>query len=97
MKKLIILVVVTLVAATLYAADQVRVMDKTGHEVNPGASNRWPVSHLNAGTAGVKMLLSAPGNTRCHYVTGFVMTDGADADGFYFLRQLCTAHTCRVG
>lgn len=86
MKKLIILLVL---CGIVQAADQVRVMDKTGQEVNPGASNRWPVSHLNANTAGVKMLLSAPGNTRSHFVTGFVMTGGAAADGFYFLRQNC--------
>ncbi len=86
MKKILMLI---LMCSTVYAAEQVRVMDRTGREVNPGASNRWPVSHLNANTAGVKMLLTTPGNTASHYVTGFVMTGGAAADGFYFLRQNC--------
>ena len=85
MKKWIVLIL--LLCSISNAADQVRVMDKTGREVNPGASNRWPVSHLNGNVAGVKMLLSAPGNTRSHYVTGFVMTGGAAADGFHLLRQ----------
>ena len=85
MKKWIVLIL--LLCSIANAADQVRVMDKTGREVNPGASNRWPVSHLNAAVAGVKMMLSAPGNTRSHYVTGFVMTGGAAADGFHLLRQ----------
>lgn len=87
MKKLIL--VVLLAAAPLFAQERVRVIDRTGQEVNPGASNRWPVSHLNAGTAGVKMLLSAPGNNNSHYVTGIVMTGGAAGDGFRFLRQNC--------
>lgn len=90
MKKLsLILLIAILIALPLRAQEIVRVFDRTGREVNPGASNRWPVSHLNAGTAGVKMLLSAPGNTRSHYVTGFIMSGGAAADGFHFLRQEC--------
>ncbi len=84
MKKWIILILMCIVVK---AADRVNVIDKTGRHVNPGATNRWPVSHLNANTAGVKMLRSAPGNTRSHYVTGFIMTGGAAGDGFHFLRQ----------
>jgi hypothetical protein len=89
MKKIILITVLALLVSVVYAADPVILIDKTGKEVNPGASNRWPVVHLNAATAGVKMLLSAPGNTKSHYVTGFIMSGGADADGFHFLRQNC--------
>lgn len=92
MKKYLIIFLI-LLCAVAYAADQVILVDKTGKEVDPGASNRWPVVHLNAGTAGVKMLLSAPGNTKSHYITGFIMTGGADADGFHFLRQNCLRFT----
>ena len=88
MKKLFLMAVLTL-AIVVQAADPVIVIDKTGKEVHPGASNRWPVSHLNAGTAGVKQLLTAPGNTKSHFVTGFIMTGGATADGFHILRQNC--------
>lgn len=89
MKKVFLIAVLILMCITVQAADQVILMDKTGKEVHPGASNRWPVIHLNAATAGVKMLLSAPGNTKSHYVTGFTMSGGGDADGFHFLRQNC--------
>ena len=89
MKKIFLIVALVLVGISVYAADQVILIDKTGKEVDPGASNRWPVIHTNATVAGVKMLLSAPGNTKSHYVTGFIMSGGADADGFYFLRQNC--------
>ena len=74
-------------------AERVISVDLTGKEVNPGASNRWPVSHLNAGTAGVKQLLTAPGNTHSHFVTGFVMSGGAAADGFHLLRENCIQFT----
>lgn len=73
--------------SVVMAANQVRVIDNTGLEVNPGMDNRWPVSHLNGNTEGVKMLLTAPGNTRSHFVTGFIMSGGAAQDGFYLLRQ----------
>lgn len=89
MKKLILILLIAFLATPLFAQEIVRIYDRTGKEVNPGASNRWPVSHLNAATAGVKMLLTAPGNTRSHYVTGIVMTGGAAGDGFHFLRQEC--------
>ncbi len=88
MKK-IILIMILVLFSVVHAADPVILIDKTGKEVDPGASNRWPVTHLNAGTAGVKMLLSAPGNTKSHYITGFIMSGGADANGFHFLRQNC--------
>lgn len=88
-----IFLILILMCITVQAADQVRIMDNTGKEVNPGASNRWPVSHLNAGTAGVKQLLTAPGNTRSHYVTGYILTGGATTTGFYFLRQNALAFT----
>lgn len=91
MKRLFVFLI--LMCITAQAADQVRIMDNTGKEVNPGASNRWPVSHLNAGTAGVKQLLTAPGNTRSHYVTGYIMTGGGGTNGFYFLRQSALAFT----
>ena len=51
--------------------------------------NGWPVGHLNAGTAGVKQLLGAPGNGRSHYVTGFLLSGGATTDGFTLLRRDC--------
>lgn len=86
MKKVFLIL---LLCSFVQAAEQVRIIDNTGREVNPGASDRWPVSHLNAGTAGVKMLLTAPGNTKSHYVTGYIMTGGAATNGFYLLRQNC--------
>jgi len=49
----------------------------------------WPVGHLNAGVAGAKQLLDAPGNGRSHYVTGFMLSGGGDADGFTLLRRDC--------
>lgn len=90
MKKLIVLLILItiLIVVPLFAQDIVRVFDRTGQEVNPGADNRWPVSHLS-GAASTKMLLSSPGNNRSHYVTGFILTGGATADGFHILRQNC--------
>lgn len=93
MKKTLLLLLIMILCSICYPADQVRVMDRTGQEVNPGADNRWPVSHINSGTAGVTQFLTAPGNTRSHFVTGFIMTGGAAADGFYFLRQNAVAFT----
>ena len=49
----------------------------------------WPISHLNAGTAGVKQLAPAPGNQYSHYVTGFVLNGRTDDDGFTILRRDC--------
>lgn len=89
MKRLILILLIAMLATPLFAQEIVRIYDRTGQEVNPGASNRWPVSHLNAGVAGVKMLLSAPGNTRSHYVTGFIMAGAKDPNGFHLLRQNC--------
>lgn len=89
MKKLILILLIAMLAAPALSQEIVRIYDGAGKEVNPGATNRWPISHLNAATAGVKMLLSAPGNARSHYVTGIVMTGGAAGDGFHFLRQEC--------
>lgn len=90
MKKLIlILLIAILLVLPVYGQEIVRVFDRMGQEVNPGASNRWPVSHLNGAVAGVKMLRSAPGNTRSHYVTGFIMSGAKDPNGFHLLRQDC--------
>ena len=91
MRKLIIallILLVLLIAIPLFAQDIVRVFNRTGQEVNPGVGNRWPVSHLNT-ALGVEMLLSAPGNDRSHYVTGFILTGAKDPNGFYLLRQNC--------
>lgn len=89
MKKLIQILLIVFLSTPLFAQEMVRITDFAGNDVNPGASNRWPVSHLNANTAGVKMLLSAPGNQKSHYVSGFIMTGGATGNGFHFLRQNC--------
>jgi len=89
MKKLILILLIAMIANPIFAQEIVRVYDRMGQEVNPGADNRWPVSHLNAGVAGVKMILSAPGNTKSHYVTGFMMGGAKDPNGFYLLRQNC--------
>lgn len=91
MKKwiLVVLLIATLTAIPLFAQEIVRIFDRHGEEVNPGMSERWPVSHLNGGVAGVKMLLSAPGNNQSHYVTGIILSGGKDPNGFYFLRQNC--------
>jgi hypothetical protein len=51
--------------------------------------NNWPVSHLNAGSAGVSQLLAAPGAGLSHYITGFLLSGGKTADGFNILRQSC--------
>lgn len=59
----------------------------TPGEIVPGIG--WPVRHLNAGVAGVKQLLPAPGNDLSHYVSGFILGGGADGDGFYILRRNC--------
>lgn len=88
MKKLIILLIL-LMAIPLFSQDIVRIYDRMGREVYPGMSERWPVSHLNGGVAGVKMLLSAPGNSQSHYVTGFILSGAQDPNGFYLLRQNC--------
>ena len=88
MKKLIVLLIL-LIAVPLFGQQIVRIYDRMGEEVYPGMSERWPVSHLNGGVAGVKMLLSAPGNSQSHYVTGFIMSGAEDPNGFYLLRQNC--------
>lgn len=55
--------------------------------IKPGVD--WPLRHLNAGTAGVKQLLAAPGNSLSHFVTGFVLSGGATTNGFHLLRRNC--------
>lgn len=88
MKKVFLILILVLLFSAVQAAEQVIIMDKTGKEVDPGASNRWPVMHLNS-AAGVTQLLTAPTNLQSHYVTGFIMTGGADPNGFSFIRQNC--------
>lgn len=88
MKKLFIFIILGFIL-TVHAADQVRIMDRTGQEKNPGASNRWPVSRLNANAAVKTQLLTAPTNLQSHYVTGFILGGGAVNDGFHILRQDC--------
>ena len=88
MKKTTILLLVLLITTTIFSQEIVRIYDSTSQDVNPGATNRWPVSHLNS-ALGVEVLLSAPGNSRSHYVTGFIMTGAKDPNGFYLLRQNC--------
>lgn len=87
MKKLIVLLVL-LITTTARPQEITRVYDAMGRDVNPGASNRWPVSHLNS-ALGAEMLLSAPGNDRSHYVTGYILGGAKDPNGFYLLRQNC--------
>lgn len=91
MKKwiLVVLLIAILTAIPLFGQEIVRIFDRHGEEVNPGMSERWPVSHLNGGVAGVKMMLSAPGNSQSHYVTGFILSGAKDPNGFYLLRQNC--------
>jgi len=70
----------------------VKLVNRQGRVVSPGIvipGKGWPVRHLNAGTAGCKQLLPAPGNNLSHYVTGFILGGGAAADGFYLLRRNC--------
>lgn len=49
----------------------------------------WPVSHLNAGSAAFTEVLATPGANQSHYVEGFILTGGATADGFSFIRRSC--------
>lgn len=52
-------------------------------------NTRWPYSHLNAGSAAFSTLLAAPGRGNSHYVTGFLLGGGGDADGFHLIRNTC--------
>ena len=85
MKKIFLIL---LICSMAQAAEQVNIIDGAGQQVNPGANNRWPVMHLNA-AAGVTELLAAPGTTKSHFVTGFIMTGGAATKGFHFVRNSC--------
>ncbi len=61
-------------------------------EVRPirGANNaNWPISHTNGGSAAITKLLDAPVVGQSHYITGYHMNGGGDADGFTFVRQRC--------
>lgn len=49
----------------------------------------WPISHTNAAAAAITKLLDAPSNGRSHYVTGYHMNGGGNADGFNLIRQRC--------
>jgi len=55
--------------------------------IKPG--NNWPISHLNGGSAGKTELLAAPGPALSHYITGFILSGGADGDGFNLIRRSC--------
>jgi len=61
-------------------------------EVRPMKSEdnaNWPVSHTNAAAAAITKLLDAPANGQSHYITGYHMNGGGDADGFKIIRQRC--------
>ncbi len=48
----------------------------------------WPISRTNGGTAGIVEVMAKPvGENMSHYVTGFLLTEGADGNGFSFIRQ----------
>ncbi len=48
----------------------------------------WPISRTNGGAAGIVEVMAKPvGENMSHYVTGFLLTEGADGDGFSFVRQ----------
>jgi len=69
---------------------QVQIHGRRGIPINPGEitpMSGWPVRHLNAGTAGTRQLLAAPGNDKSHFVTGYILGGGATGDGFHLLRR----------
>ena len=91
-KSIIIILLILLLVGPAFGRQTVQVADRWGNaitpgQIKPGAS--WPVSHLNGNAAASTVLLTAPGNNRSYYLTGFLLSGGKTADGFNVLRNSC--------
>jgi hypothetical protein len=47
----------------------------------------FPIFHTNANAAAFTSVKASPGINASYYITGFLMTGGADGDGFSFIRR----------